>query len=64
MRAIDLLFFVAEHDDHHLARVAELRAAFRARAVGPPFQKGPAGRTGAPLDEEESPPRAVRGTPG
>jgi len=34
MRAIDLLFFVAEHDDHHLARVAELRAAFRDRAGG------------------------------
>jgi len=25
LRAIDLLFFVAEHDDHHLARVAWLR---------------------------------------
>ena len=33
MRAIDLLFFVAEHDDHHLARVAELRAAWRAAPV-------------------------------
>jgi len=31
MRAIDLCFFVAEHDDHHLARVAELREAFLAR---------------------------------
>jgi uncharacterized damage-inducible protein DinB len=25
MRAIDLLLFVAEHDDHHLARLTELR---------------------------------------
>jgi hypothetical protein len=24
MRAIDLAFFVAEHDDHHLARIQEL----------------------------------------
>lgn len=24
MRLVDLLFFIAEHDDHHLARVAEL----------------------------------------
>ncbi|HEX6885331.1 MAG TPA: DinB family protein [Planctomycetota bacterium] len=32
MRAIDLCLFVAEHDDHHLARVAELRAAFRIQA--------------------------------
>jgi uncharacterized damage-inducible protein DinB len=24
MRLVDLLFFVAEHDDHHLARVSEL----------------------------------------
>lgn len=26
MRAIDLLLFVAEHDDHHLARLTELRS--------------------------------------
>jgi uncharacterized damage-inducible protein DinB len=26
MRLVDHLFFVAEHDDHHLARIAELRA--------------------------------------
>ena len=32
MRAIDLCFFVAEHDDHHLARVAELREAFQAHS--------------------------------
>jgi uncharacterized damage-inducible protein DinB len=25
MRLVDHLFFVAEHDDHHLARIAELR---------------------------------------
>jgi hypothetical protein len=31
MRAIDLCLFVAEHDDHHLARVAELRTALQAR---------------------------------
>ncbi len=27
MRLVDLLYFVAEHDDHHLARIWELRAA-------------------------------------
>jgi hypothetical protein len=28
MRVIDLAFFAAEHDDHHLARITELiRAA-------------------------------------
>lgn len=32
MRAIDLLLFVAEHDDHHMARIAELRDAFVARS--------------------------------
>ncbi len=24
MRLVDLLYFVAEHDDHHLARIWEL----------------------------------------
>jgi hypothetical protein len=24
MRLIDIAFFTAEHDDHHLARIAEL----------------------------------------
>jgi len=27
MRVTDLLYFVAEHDDHHLARITELRRA-------------------------------------
>ena|SRR5215469_1560414 len=27
MRATDLLYFAAEHDDHHLARITELRRA-------------------------------------
>ena len=40
MRAIDLLFFVAEHDDHHLARVADLREAFRARSTARPGAAG------------------------
>ena len=33
MRLIDLTFFVAEHDDHHLARITQLKQhfAFRAR---------------------------------
>lgn len=33
MRVVDLAFFVAEHDDHHLARMTELAAAevFRRR---------------------------------
>jgi uncharacterized damage-inducible protein DinB len=25
IRVIDLIFFIAEHDDHHLARIAELK---------------------------------------
>jgi hypothetical protein len=25
MRVIDLAFFVAEHDDHHLARITQLK---------------------------------------
>jgi hypothetical protein len=28
IRVIDLAFFIAEHDDHHLARVSELRRVF------------------------------------
>jgi uncharacterized damage-inducible protein DinB len=28
MRVIDLVFFIAEHDDHHLARISELRRVF------------------------------------
>ena len=28
IRVIDLAFFVAEHDDHHLARISELRRFF------------------------------------
>jgi len=28
MRVIDLAFFVAEHDDHHLARITELIREF------------------------------------
>ena len=27
IRVIDLVFFIAEHDDHHLARVSELKRA-------------------------------------
>lgn len=36
MRLIDLVYFVAEHDDHHLARMRDLRRAFAAgdRAAG------------------------------
>jgi uncharacterized damage-inducible protein DinB len=29
MRVIDQAFFVAEHDDHHLARITEILAGFR-----------------------------------
>ena len=28
MRVIDLIFFIAEHDDHHLARISELKRMF------------------------------------
>ena len=28
IRVIDLAFFIAEHDDHHLARISELRRLF------------------------------------
>lgn len=30
MRVIDLAYFIAEHDDHHLARISELNRAFTA----------------------------------
>ncbi len=30
MRVIDLAFFIAEHDDHHLARISELKRLFAA----------------------------------
>jgi hypothetical protein len=29
IRIIDLCFFIAEHDDHHLARISELRRLFK-----------------------------------
>ena len=32
MRVIDLAFFVAEHDDHHLTRMTELARRFTARS--------------------------------
>ena len=28
VRVIDLVFFIAEHDDHHLARISELKRLF------------------------------------
>jgi hypothetical protein len=28
IRVLDLAFFIAEHDDHHLARISELRRLF------------------------------------
>ena len=28
IRVIDLVFFIAEHDDHHLARISELNRLF------------------------------------
>lgn len=28
IRVIDLVFFIAEHDDHHLARISELKQQF------------------------------------
>lgn len=31
IRPIDLAFFIAEHDDHHLARISELRRLFAGR---------------------------------
>ena len=30
IRVIDLVFFIAEHDDHHLARISELKRLFGA----------------------------------
>jgi|SRR6185503_1615342 len=30
IRVIDLAFFIAEHDDHHLARISELKRLFKA----------------------------------
>jgi len=31
IRVIDLVFFIAEHDDHHLARISELKRVLRNR---------------------------------
>ena len=33
MRIVDMMYFIAEHDDYHLARVAELRRAGSTRAA-------------------------------
>jgi hypothetical protein len=35
MTAVDLAFFVAEHDDHHVARIAELLLATISRNATP-----------------------------
>jgi len=32
IRVIDLVFFIAEHDDHHLARISELKKLFGSSA--------------------------------
>ena len=32
IRVLDLAFFIAEHDDHHLARISELKRAFTGRS--------------------------------
>jgi uncharacterized damage-inducible protein DinB len=34
IRVLDLVFFIAEHDDHHLARISELRRLFAVEAQG------------------------------
>jgi hypothetical protein len=31
MRLVDMMFFMAEHDDHHLARITELAREGAAR---------------------------------
>jgi hypothetical protein len=33
IRVIDLVFFIAEHDDHHLARISELKRLFADSSV-------------------------------
>ena len=35
MRVLDLAFFIAEHDDHHLARISELIRRFQSQVVAP-----------------------------
>jgi hypothetical protein len=35
LRPIDLAFFIAEHDDHHLARISELKRLFAPRGCVP-----------------------------
>jgi len=35
MRVLDLAFFIAEHDDHHLARISELIRRFQSQVVTP-----------------------------
>jgi hypothetical protein len=35
MRLVDMLFFQAEHDDYHLARISELKKLFAKNKVNP-----------------------------
>lgn len=49
MTVTDLCFFVAEHDDHHLAAISELRTR-----VGSPALKPPAGGSSHPPDRATS----------
>jgi hypothetical protein len=32
MRLLDLIFFVAEHDDHHLAQITRLKRIMREKS--------------------------------
>jgi hypothetical protein len=34
LRLVDLLFFIAEHDDYHLTRMSELRRELQRRQLG------------------------------
>jgi uncharacterized damage-inducible protein DinB len=38
MRVLDLAFFIAEHDDHHLARITELIRLFESQVGGSPIK--------------------------
>ena len=40
IRVIDLVFFIAEHDDHHLARISELKRLYEGRQ-GPRREQTP-----------------------
>ncbi len=51
MRAVDVAFFTAEHDDHHLAKLEDLASSARAKVVAAPAAPVAAAWTALPFDQ-------------